>query len=99
MDPAATLRVARLSARVSAGGPAAQFHSGESGDSEQKKGKKENQERGVHGQNGRGQNSRERKHGQEKRVTVARCAVKADQGNEDQEMHRPQEYGEERWIR
>src|SRR2546429_3882152 len=52
------------------------------------KNKKENQKRGVHGKNGSGQNSRERKHRKKSGVAIADRAVKADEHHVDEKIDR-----------
>src|SRR5712692_7447993 len=84
--------------RNRAKGAAAQFHSDKSGNTEQEKGEKKNQESGIDGKNGCGENTRERQHGKKERVAVRDGAIETDDADENQKMHGCKKPGEQRRI-
>src|SRR5258708_11660323 len=69
------LRVHMKDGRNGADGSAAQFHSNESGNTEQEEDQKQNQEGGIHGENGRGEKTGKGKHREKQGIHWEECQV------------------------
>src|SRR6266849_9156010 len=79
-------------------GPAANLQPHKCGNAEKQKYQEEAKKVGVHREHRSGENSGERKHREEQRVAVGARAIKAHDGNEQQEVHRGKQRGVKRII-